>query len=144
MVVFSKLKELEPAAEQQQRSTTIETLHAEGKNNDPGRLLASRGAPQSPKLVSDKASGGKKKGKYEFCKEVKEKDKRKSFTCGIDGCRQTCTRLANLRQHQMHIHNVNVVWRYCLHCNYRAKNKNNLKQHLSNIHNIGVCWYSCK
>jgi len=41
------------------------------------------------------------------------------------------------------VHDIDVQWKQCPNCDYKAKTNNNLKMHKAAMHSIGVLWTDC-
>ena len=63
------------------------------------------------------------------------------FNCDL--CEYKCKGNGNLKQHNVNIHEIDVVWFECDLCEERFKTNSTLKQHKANIHEIDVVWFEC-
>jgi len=41
------------------------------------------------------------------------------------------------------MHNIDVRWKECPHCDYNAKTNDHLTKHKASVHDIGVKWKPC-
>jgi hypothetical protein len=41
------------------------------------------------------------------------------------------------------IHDIDVKWHHCEHCDYKTKQKGNIKIHMALKHDIDVKWHHC-
>ena len=55
--------------------------------------------------------------------------------CDVDDCSYKTKSASNLKTHQSHVHDINVVWHYCIDgCKFKAKEAGDLRRHQRSVH----------